>query len=165
MPPKRLLVMAALVLTACSGDDDDAGPTPTTVPPTGCPVTAASVADALARPVTVDAGASGERSCAFLGEGDGGAGARVEVVARSLEEEGFGSALEEVQRRAGPTVLLPDGLVAGAERGWVATVGRAVQIGAADDETLVVVAVTDPLLDAEAAEAVAARLAGEVLDG
>jgi hypothetical protein len=87
----------------------------------------------------------------------------VEVVARSLEEEGFGEALAEVERRAGPTVLLAEGAVDGAERGWVASVGRAVQVGAADDVTLVVVAVTDPLLDAEAAEAVATRLAGEAL--
>ena len=165
MPPKRPLLIAALVLAACSGDDDDAEPAPTTAPPTGCPVTVASVSEALARPVGVDPDAAGDRSCAFLGEGEGGAGARVEVVAHSLEEESFGSILEDVERRSGPTVLLPDGLVDGAERGWIATVGRAVQVGAADDETLVVVAVTDPLLDAEAAEAVAARLAGEVLAG
>jgi hypothetical protein len=38
-----------------------------------------------------------------------------------------------------------------------------VQLAAADDERLVVGAVTDPFLDAEAAQAVAARLAGEVL--
>ena len=165
MPPKRPLLLAALALAACSGDDDDAGPTPTTAAATGCPVTVASVAEALARPVAVDPEGAGERSCAFVGEGDGGAGVRVEVVARSLAEEGFGSVLADVERRSGPTVALPDGAVDGAERGWIASVGRAVQVGAADDETLVVVAVTDPLLDAEAAEAVAVRLAGEVLDG
>ena len=164
MPPKRLLLLVAAALAACS-DDDDATPAATTARSTACPVAVASVADALGRPVVVDPTAPDDRTCAFLGEGDDGAGVRVEVVARSLAEEGFGTALAEVERRAGPTVALPEGLVDAAERGWIASVGRAVQVGAADDETLVVVAVTDPLLDAEAAQAVAARLAGEALEG
>jgi hypothetical protein len=164
VPPKRPLLLVALALAACS-DDDDGSAAATTAPSTACPVAATSVAEALGRPVVVDPAAVDVRACAFLGEGDDGAGVRVEVVARSLAEEGFGTALAEVERRAGPTVALPEGLVDEAERGWIASVGRAVQVGAADDETLVVVAVTDPLLDAEAAQAVAARLAGEALSG
>ena len=161
MPPKRSLLIAALVLAACTGDDDDGAPAETTMPPTGCPVTVAVVEAAVEHTVTVDAAAADARACAFVDE----AGARIEIVAQSLAEQGFGAALEEVERRAGPTTALGDGAVDGAERGWIAVVGRAVQIGAADDETLVVVAVTDPVLDAEAAETVAATLAGEVLSG
>jgi hypothetical protein len=163
VPPKRVLLLAVVLLAACSGDDDDATPSTTTTPSTGCPVAAASVADALGRPVAVDPAAAAVRACAFVGQGDEAAGVRVEVVAQPLAEEGFGTVLAEVERRAGPTTALAEGVVDGADRGWVASVGRAVQVGAADDETLVEVAVTDPLLDAEAARAVAARLAGEVL--
>ena len=161
MPPKRLLLLAVVLLAACTGDDDDAAPVETTVPPRGCPVTVAAVEAALEHPVTIDPAASDVRTCAFVDE----AGARIEVVAQSLAEQGFGAALAEVERRAGPTAPLPDGLVDGAERGWIAIVGRAVQVGAADNETLAVVAVTDPALDAEAAQTVAATLAGEVLSG
>jgi hypothetical protein len=158
VPPKRLLLAAAALLAACTGDDDDGDATATTEPPAGCPVAAAVVAEAVAHPVTVDDAVTGDGTCRFVGDG-----ARIEIVARSLADEGFGVTRAEVERRSGPTVDLADGAVDGAERGWIATVGRAVQLAAADGETLVVVAVTDPVLDAEAAQAVAARLAGEVL--
>ena len=161
MPPKRVLLLVIALLAACSGDDDAAAPAATTVPPSGCPVTVAAVEAAVEHPVTVDPEVSDERTCAFVDD----AGSRIEVAAESLGEQGFGAVLQEVERRAGPTAALPDGLVDGAERGWIAVVGRAVQVGAADDETLVVVAVTDPLLDADAAQTVEASLAGEVLPG
>ena len=160
MPPKRLLLAAAVLLAACTSDDDTGDPAATTAPPAGCPVTAAVVAEAVAHPVSVDENVTGDGTCACVGDG-----ARLEIIARSLAEEGFGVTRAEVERRSGPTVDLPEGVVDGAERGWIATVGRAVQVAAADEATLVVVAVTDPVLDAEAAQAVAARLAGEILSG
>ena len=160
MLPKRLLLVVVVLLAACTGDDDDGATDPTTAPPSGCPVPAAVVAEAVAHPVTIDESATGDGTCTFVGDG-----ARIEVIARSLAEEGFGVTRAEVERRSGPTVDLPDGVVDGAERGWIATVGRAVQVAAADEERLVVVAVADAVLDADAAQAVAARLAGEVLSG
>ena len=161
MPPKRLMpLLLCVAAAACSGDDDDGSAAATTEPRSGCPVPAAVVAEAVTHPVTIDETVSGDGSCAFVGDG-----ARIEIVVRALAEEGFGVTRAEVERRSGPTVDLPDDVVDGAERGWIATVGRAVQVAAADEEELVVVAVTDPVLDAEAAQAVAARLAGEALSG
>ena len=158
--PLPLLVPVLALAAGCAGDGGGGSATSSTRPPGACPVPAAVVAEAVGHEVAVDRGAGG-RSCVYAGEG----GARVEVVERSLAEDGFGSVLEDVERRAGPTVLLEPGAVEGAERGWVATVGRGVQLGAASAEVLVVVAVVDPLLDAEAAEEVAAALAGEALEG
>lgn len=165
MAPKSLLVAAAVLLAACSSGDDDA--TTTTRPTGACPLPAAVVANAVGHAVNVEPG--DERgACAYVADADIAPGGRVEIVVRSLtDDEGFAAALAEVERRSGPTVSLGDGGsdVDGADRGWVATVGRAVQVGAADDARLVVVVVSDPLLDAEAAEKVAARLAAEVLSG
>ena len=161
MPPKYAPLAAALLLAACSGGDDDGDATATTRPTGGCPVAAAVVAEALTHPVAVErSDASG--SCAYVGEGDA-VGSRVEVSIRSLVDEPFSAVLAAVERRAGPTVLLEPDDVDGAERGWVATVGRSVQIGAAAGDVLVVVAVVDPLLDADAALEVARTLAGEAL--
>jgi len=162
VPSKRPLLVALALLAACSGDDDDGDAGSTTVPTGGCPVAAGVVAEAVAHRVVVDREVSSDRSCTYLAEGDA-AGGRVEVVVRSLVNDGFGTVLADVEREAGPTIGLPDGLVDGADRGWIAVVGRAVQLGAADDETLVVVAVADPLLDADAAQEVAAELAEAAL--
>lgn len=163
MPSKRPLLLALALLAACSDGDDGRDAAPTTVPAGGCPVAADVVAEAVAHRVAVDREVSSDRSCTYLAEGDAVAGGRVEVVLRSLADDGFGAVLADVEREAGPTIVLPDGLVDGAERGWIAVVGRAVQLGAANDETLVVVAVADPLLDADAAQEVAADLAEAAL--
>jgi hypothetical protein len=108
---------------------------------------------------------SDARACTYAAQGDDAAGARVEISVRSLGDEAYGDVLSEVERRAGPTVPLGDGDVDDADVGWLVNVGRAVQVGAADGRTLVVVAVTDPLLDAESAGEVAMKLAGEALGG
>jgi hypothetical protein len=158
---KALAAAAVLLLAACSGDDDTDDATGPTIGEDGCPVPAAIVAEAVGH--AVEAEPDGERSCAYVAGGDAGAGGRVEVHVSALADEPYGDVLAEAERRAGPTVDLDDGEVDDAERGWVATVGRAVQLGAADSETLVVVAVVDPLLDAEGARDVADRLASEVL--
>lgn len=161
MRPKPLAALLALVVVAgCSGDGEGDAAPPTSGSASGCPVAAAVVAEAVGHAVTIERGQA-PGSCAFVGE-DGG---RVEVDRRDLTGEGFGAVLAEVERRSGPTAALDTDRVDGAERGWVGVVGRAVQVGAAAGETLVVVAVVEPLLDADAAEEVATRLAGEALSG
>jgi len=152
VPPKSPLVAAAVLLAACSSGDDEGSAT-TTTRVGGCPVAIRDVADAVGHAVTVE-GEPDPRSCAFVADAEGVAGGRVEVSLRSLAEGGFGEVLAEVERRSGPTVVLD-----------ADEVGRAVQVGAADGERLVLVAVTDPLLDAEAAREVAVHLAGEALSG
>lgn len=160
MRPKWFAAAAAVLLVACAGDDGDGDATPTTRPTSGCPLAAAVVAEAVAHPVAIERLAS-PRSCAYVGDG-ASAGARVEVSLRSLADEPYADVLAAVEQRAGPTV---GARVEGAERAWVVRVGRSVQVGAASGEVLAVVAVVDPLLDADAAEAVAVALAGEALPG
>jgi hypothetical protein len=177
-PRVAVAALAALValggVGACSSGDDGADDEARAGGNTrGCPLAAEAVAEEVGHPVDVDRRPAGARSCAYTGAGDA-AGARVEVALRSLDgedgggddgDDGYEAALAEAQRQAGPTAALPESLVDGAERGWVATAGRAVQVGAADEERLVIVAVVDPRLDADAAREVAGRLAGEALDG
>jgi hypothetical protein len=163
VPPKSPLVAAAVLLAACSSGDDE-GSAPTTTGPGGCPVATRVVADVVGHAVSIE-GEPDPLSCAYVADAEDAAGGRVEISLRPLTEGGFGEVLAEVEQRSGPTVVLDPGDVDGADRGWVATVGRAVQVGAADDERLVLVAVTDPLLDAEAAREVAVRLAGDALSG
>ena len=162
MRSKSLPALAAvLALAACSPGGDDDESTPTTTSTEGCALAADVVAEAVGHEVVVEREPSGRPSCAYLHEG----GSRVEVSRRSLADEGFAAVLAEVEADAGPTVALGRDAVDGAERGWIAVVGRAVQVGAASGEDLVLVAVADPDLDAEAAREVAEALAGEALDG
>lgn len=160
MRPKWLVAVAAVLVVACAGGDGEGEGAPTTRPTGGCPVAASVVAEAVAHPVAVERLAA-PRACAYLGDG-AAAGARVEVSVRSLAEEPYPDVLAAVEQRAGPTV---GARVEGAERAWAVRVGRSVQVGAAAGELLAVVAVVDPLLDADAAEAVAVALAGEALSG
>lgn len=159
MRPKSLLVLAVLALGACSSGDDEGSTTPTTARAAGCPVAPDVVIDAVGHHVRVERRTAGAGSCAYLGNG----GARVEVALRSLDDRGFPEVLADVERRAGGTIVLPDDLVEGAERGWIAEAGRAVQVGAAAGDRLAIVAVVDPALDLDTAREVAADLAGEAL--
>lgn len=161
MRSKCLLVAIAVATAACSRGGGDDATTSTTRPTGGCPVAAATVAEVLERPVDVER-LPRSGGCRYVGED---AGARVEVVARADGGDAYARLLGDVEREVGPTEPLPAGAVDGAERGWVVRVGRAVQLGAARGRTLVVVAVTDPLLDADGAQRVAAALAGEALSG
>jgi hypothetical protein len=68
-----------------------------------------------------------------------------------------------VEDDAGRVDDLPEGAVDGADRGWVATLGRVAQVGAAGGDRLVQVTVADPAVDAAAARAIAFDLAGQVL--
>jgi len=168
--PKSLLAVGAAALAALAGlaacsDDDGGSSPPTTDERSGCAVAPGVVEEAVGHGVDVERRPSGPGSCAYVGGGDASAGARVEVAVRSLDDEPFAEVLAAVEQRSGPTVVLPAGLVEGADRGWVAAVGRAVQLGAARGQELVLVSVVDPLLDAAAAEEVAGKLAGEVLSG
>jgi hypothetical protein len=164
VPSKRSLVLLAVLLAACSGGDDGDESTATTDDAGGCPVAASAVGEALGRPVAVEDDGD-PQACTYAAQGGDDVGTRVEISVRSLRDEPYGDVVSEVERRAGPTVALGDGDVDGADVGWIVSVGRAVQVGAADGRSLVVVAVTDPLLDAEAAGEVAMALAGEALDG
>jgi hypothetical protein len=163
VPPKRLAVaFAALALAgACSDDDGEPEAPPVTGATAGCPLPQAVVADAVGHPVSVERG--DERgTCAYVTNDGAATGGRVEVSVQQLDDLSYADALADVERRTGRAENLDD-RVDGSERGWLVTVGRAVQVGAADDERLVVVAVTDPLLDADAARQVAIDLAGEAL--
>ena len=72
--------------------------------------------------------------------------------------------LASVEASAGPVEHLGEDDVDGAERGWVARVGRVVQVGAVRDLELVQVTVADATLDVTAAEAIAIELAGQALE-
>ncbi len=174
MVPK--LVRVALVATCSTivvaggcgddGGDDDAALGPGAV----CPVAPAAIEDVLEATVEVgDDAAAGRCTYSLIadppaeGESPGRLGARVLVDVRPLEDGDYGQALEIVERRAGPTEALGDGEVAGAERGWVSTVGRAVAVGAADADSLVRIVVLDPTLDSATAREAALRIAGEAL--
>ncbi len=163
MRPKPLLACVVLLALGACGDDGGGGDGPPVTGATaGCPVARTAVEEALGRAVVVERG-NAEGTCAFVPHEGTAAGARVEVVVSSLADQGFAAALADVERRSGPAELLGDDAVDGAERGWVVTVGRSVQVGAADGERLTVVVVTDPLLDGAAARDVAIDLAGQVL--
>lgn len=169
MRPKPLLLPLLVVgaMAACSGGDDDAA-SPTTSPAGGCPVDGTVVAEAVGHDIAVERGPRGSRTCTYVGVGEVDevslAGARVEVTARSLDDRPFAAVLADVERRSGPTVALPDDLVDGADRGWIVSAGRAVQLGAARDDLLVIVAVSDPILDRVAAEEAAAAIAEAALE-
>jgi len=163
-----VLAVACLV-AACSddggGDDEDAGPGAV------CPVRPEAVAEELDVAVDVSSGATPAR-CTYVvaaeppandEDGPGRVGGRVVVDVRAIGEGDFSAALQTVERRSGPTEPLAAGDVSGANRGWVGTVGRAVTVGAADDQRLVTVVVVDPSLDAAAAREAALHIAGDAL--
>jgi hypothetical protein len=160
--------VATCLVAGCGnegGDDDAAGPRDE------CPVATDAVAEALGVPVAVGGTATPAR-CTYTvaveapeddEDGPGRVGGRVVVDVRPLAAGDYASALESVERRAGPTEPLNPGDVDDAERGWVSTVGRAVSVGAADDLRLATVVVVDAGLDAASARAAALEIAGEAL--
>ena len=159
-----------------AGCDEDDGDEPTGATDSGCPVEPARVGELLGYEVVVDERTATTEACRFepadtqgdegnaLDEGEPSLeGAHVLVVQRRIAGDGFDAARDAVEVDVGPTEALPDDLVDGG-RGWIARVGRVVQVSAARDRRLVQVTVAEPTLDAEAAEAVALDLAVEALD-
>jgi hypothetical protein len=160
---------AALVLGGCSddgGDDDEA------VEPrdSGCPVEPGQVGELLGYEVAVVEDVASTEACRFepVDPGDDDpdtdepsrVGAHVLVVERRIAEGGYTAVRDAVEVDVGPTEALTD--IEGAA-GWVARVGRVVQVGVARDRRLVQVTVADPSLDAETAGDVAVELAVEAL--
>ena len=95
-------------------------------------------------------------------------GAHVLVARRDLAggepgESGYDAALADVEAEVGPVDPLADDAVDGADRGWVASLGRVVQVAAAVDERLVQVTVADGDLDAAAARAAAMAIAEDAI--
>ncbi len=170
MRPRPLLValLAAPValLGACADDPSATPATATTLsgPDSGCPVEPDAVAAALGAPVELDEDTATPVACTYLASDTAREGGRVVVVLGRLDEGGgITGARADAEAEFGPVAPVPPGLVSGADDGWVVAAGRAVQVAAAHDRRLVTVAVADPTLDATAAQAVAATLAGQVL--
>jgi hypothetical protein len=175
-PPARRAAAAlgagfALLVGAGSGcTDDDGGGGGGGRDRSGCPVSPAEVGDALGYEVVVDEDTASETSCRFVpADGvEGHPGSSVVVAERELasgpdDEEGFDAVQAGVASEVGPVEAIDGDDVDGADRGWVATLGRVVQVGAADGDRLVQVTVADGELDAAEARAVALQLAEAAL--
>lgn len=132
----------------------------------GCPVAPGRVGELLGYEVVVADDKGGTASCRYVPApiaADDHPGASVLVMARRLAEDGFTAALAAVESSAGPVQPFGPEVVDDADRGWIARVGRVVQVGAAEGLDLVLVTVADSLLDVEAAQDVAIELAGQAL--
>lgn len=157
-------VLALTVATGCSdGGGDDDGGDDDAVEAT-CLVDPGRVAQLLGYEVTVTE-EKGGRECRFVptdADAEAHPGAEVVVAIRELadDDEAFDNVVAAVEADIGPTQAIG---VDHADRGFVARVGRAVQVGAVRDRRLVQVTVVDGTLDANAAESVATDLAGQAL--
>lgn len=161
---------AALLIAGCSDDgggDEEAAE----AEDSGCPVEPGQVGELLGYEVAVVEDVASTGSCRFepvdLGDDDpdtdvpSRAGASVLVVERRIAEGGYTAVRDAVEVDVGPTEALDD-VEGGA--GWIARVGRVVQVGVARDRRLVQVTVVDPALDADAAGDIAVELARTALD-
>lgn len=165
-----MALVATAVLGACDVDDgeDEEVKAPRD---SGCPVEPGQVAELVGYEVVVVEDAASTVACRFEpadpGDTDPGtdepsrAGAHVLVVERRIAAGGYRAVRDAVEVDVGPTEALADVVEGGA--GWVARVGRVVQVGVARDRRLVQVTVADPALDAAAASDIAVELAVEAL--
>ena len=165
-----VLGAAITLVTGAGCDDDSGGGGGSGRDESGCPVSPAEVGEALGYDVVVDEATATDTSCRFVpAEGvDGHPGAHVVVAERELasgpdDEEGYDAVLSGVESEVGPVDAIDGDDVDGADRGWVATLGRVVQVGAADGDRLVQVTVADGALDADEARDVALQLAERAL--
>lgn len=160
-----LACAVALVLAACSGDgDDEDASDPASDEDSGCPVDPGRVGELLGYDVVVHDDTATVAACRYdPADADAHPGSQVIVVQRRLADDGYGAALAAVESSAGPTEPLPEGSVGGIDQGWVARLGRVVQVGAARDQRLVQVTVADAALDVAAAEEVAIELARDAI--
>jgi hypothetical protein len=167
----ELLAVVVVAAAAACGGDGGGGTERDEADDSGCPIAPARVAELLGYDVSIDPAGASAASCRYLpaeSVADDHPAANVLVVERELAdgdpgESGYDAALSTVEAEVGPVDPLPDGAVDGAERGWVATLGRVVQVGAAADKRLVQVTVVDGALDAAAARAIALDLAEDAL--
>jgi hypothetical protein len=155
-----------LVVGACAGGDDEGdGGDGGDATESGCPVEPGRVGELLGYDVVVADDSNTGTSCRFVPlDGELHPGAHVIVVERRLASGGYAAALDAVESQAGPTEALPQGSVGGIDDGWVARLGRVVQVGAARDRRLVQVTVADADLDVDGAEEVAIELAREAIE-
>lgn len=148
------------------GEDDDQDRSTEDV----CLVDPGRVAELLGYEVAVIESPRGEHECRFEPvDEDAHPGSEVVVATRELAledgevDEAYDAVVAAVESDAGPTQVLSGSDVDHADEGWVAVIGRAVQVGAVRDRRLVQVTVVDATLDADAAQAIAEDLAGQAL--
>jgi hypothetical protein len=149
----------------CSDDGDE----PPRRDATGCPVAVDYVAELLGFEVeALEEGAS-ELACRYepvdAGERPG---SHVLIVERDVVDDGgYENVRSGVEATASSLEVLDEDAVAdlgeGAERGWVAEVGRAVQVGVGTGDALFQVTVADADRTAEEAREVALDLAAEAI--
>jgi hypothetical protein len=164
----RPLVAAVLaaVAAACSGGGGDDVPVDDAAA-SGCLVGPTLVGELLGYDVEVVE--QSRAGCRFepVDEAEH-PGAHVLVTRRDLAagdpgESGYDAVLADVEAEVGPVDPLSDDALDGADRGWVASLGRVVQVAAAVDERLVQVTVADGDLDAPAARTVAMDIAEDAI--
>jgi hypothetical protein len=163
--PALLLLGAVSLVAGCSDDDGS----PPRRDATGCPVAVDYVAELLGYEVAVvDEGAS-ELACRYEPV-DGGErpGSHVLIVERAVVDEGGYEAVRSgIEAEASTVEDLADDvrsdLGEAAERGWVAEVGRAVQVGVSTGEALFQITVVDAERAADEAREVALALAAEAI--
>jgi hypothetical protein len=165
-PARLVAALAVLVVAGCSDGGSDDVPVDDAAA-VGCLVGPSRVGDALGYEVEVV-----ERTRTFCRfepvDSVEHPGAQVMVTRRDLAdgepgETGYDAALADVEAEVGPVDPLPQDAVDGADRGYVAALGRVVQVGAAVDDRLVQVTVADGALDAAGARAVAEDLAEDAI--
>lgn len=155
-------LVAAGVLVAGIGDD---GGEPPHRDATGCPVAVEYVAEVLAWEVEVADDGASELACRYEPtDPDAHPGSHVLIVERDVADDGgYETILSGVQAEASAVEVLDEGaigeVVAGAERGWVAELGRVVQVGASTGDALFQITVADDGRTAEEAREVAVALA------
>ena len=140
--------MLAVALLGCSDDDDAEPEAPALEESTGaadgCLLGEAIVTEAMGYAMRIEP----RSDCSFVAlDQDLHAGARVEVVeddATALDD-----AIARLEREVGPVDALPDDFVDGADDGYFVHLGRSVQVAAVDDDRLVTLTLTEPLLSPE----------------
>jgi hypothetical protein len=160
------VLLGAAGLAAGCGDDGDEPPRRDA---TGCPVAVDYVAELLGYDVEVAGDGASELACRYepvdAGERPG---SHVLIVERDVVDDGgYENVQSGVEATASSLEVLDDDAVAdlgeGAERGWVADVGRAVQVGVGTGDALFQVTVADAGRTAEEARDVALDLAAEAI--
>lgn len=159
-------LLGAGVVVAGIGDD---GGEPPHRDATGCPVAVEYVAEVLAWDVEVAAEGASDLACRYEPTDPGAhPGSHVLIVERDVADDGgYETILSGVQAEASAVEVLDEGaigdVVAGAERGWVAELGRVVQVGVSTGDSLFQVTVADDERTAAEAREVAVALAADAI--
>jgi hypothetical protein len=167
----RAAAVATVLVLALAGCSDDGGDDDETDDRagdhSGCLVEPDRVTELLGYEVVVQEGKVDDECRFEPADPAAHPGAEVAVAERELADDGeaaFEAARAAVEADAGPTTPIGSQDVDHADRGWIARVGRAVQVGVTRDRRLVLVTVVDGTLDAAGAEDVAFELAGRALE-